>query len=109
MEKSIIENIDKLFRIQIIYSILYLVLIIAAVLVVVGLFKHKLLNSKAKNIALSLLVAICSIGLIIMQIITVIPVYNDYTQRSYIIAENATMTVKEGTTVGMEPTNTVFI
>ena len=103
MEKSIIENINALFRSHIINAIMYLVLIIVAILVVVGLIKLKLLKSKAKNIALALTVAICSIGLIIIQVFTILPVYNDYTQHSYVIAENATMTVVDGSTGGHRP------
>ncbi len=108
MEKSIIENINELFCSHIINAMLYLVLIIVAILVV-GVIKLKLLNSKAKNIVLSLTVAICSIGLIIIQIITVLPVYKDYTQHSYIVVENATMTIEGGSTGGINPTNSVVL
>ena len=109
IEKCIVENIDKLFHSQIINAILYFVLIIVAILGVVGVTKLKLLKSKAKIIALSLTIAICSIGLIIIQVITILPVYNDYIQQSYVIVENATMTVAEGSAGGIDPTNTVFL
>lgn len=109
MEERIIDNIDKLFRSHIINAILYLVLIIVAAFIVVGIIKLKVLNSKSKNIALSLTIAICAIGMISIQIITILPVYHDYTQQSYVIAENATMIVEDGSTGGIDPTNTVFL
>ena len=109
MDKSIIEGINQLFRSQLINALLYLALIIVCVLVVIGVIKFKLLNSKAKKIALSLTVAICSIGLIIIQIITIAPVYKDYKQQSYIIVEDATMMIKDGSTGGINPTNSVVV
>lgn len=109
MDKSIIEGINQLFRNQIINSLLYLVLIIAGILVVIGVIKFNLLDSKAKNIALSLTMAICSIGVIIMQVITIAPVYKDYKQQSYIVVENATMIISDDSTGGIDPINSVVV
>ena len=109
MDKSIIEGINQLFRNQIINSLLYLVLIIAGILVVIGVIKFKLFDSKAKNIALSLTMAICSIGVIIMQVITIAPVYKDYKQQSYIVVENATMIIRDDSTGGIDPINSVVV
>ena len=109
MDKSIVEGINQLFRSQLINALLYLALIIVGVLVVIGVIKFKLLNSKAKKIALSLTIAICSIVLIIIQIITIVPVYKDYKQQSYIIVEDATMIIKDDSTGGIDPTNSVVV
>ena len=109
MDKSIIEGINQLFRSRIINSLLYLALIIFGVLVVIGVIKFKLLDSKAKNIALSLAMAICSIGIIIMQVITIAPVYKDYKQQSYIVVENATMIIRDNSTGGIDPINSVVV
>lgn len=109
MDKSIIEGINQLFCNQIINSLLYLVLIIAGILVVIGVIKFNLLDSKAKNIALSLTMAICSIGVIIMQVITIAPVYKDYKQQSYIVVENATMIIRDDSTGGIDPINSVVV
>ena len=109
MDKSIVEGINQLFRSQLINALLYLALIIGTVLIVIGVKKFKLLNSKAKEIALSLTIAICSIGLIIIQIFTIAPMYKDYKQQSYIIVENATMIIKDGSTGGINSTNSVVV
>ena len=109
MDKSIIEGINQLFRNQIINFLLYLALIIFGVLVVIGVIKFKLLDSKAKNIALSLTMAICSIGIIIMQVISIVPVYKDYKQQSYIIVENAAMIISDDSTGSIDPINSVVV
>ncbi len=109
MDKSIIEGINQLFRNQIINSLLYLVLIIAGILVVIGVIKFKLFDSKAKNIALYLTMAVCSIGIIIMQVINIAPVYKDYKQQSYIVVENATMIIRDDSTGGIDPINSVVV
>ena len=109
MDKSIIECINQLFRSQLINVLLYLALIIAGVLVVIGVIKLKLLNSKAKIIALSLTIAICSIVLIVIQITTIVPVYKDYKQQSYIVVENATMIIKDDSSGGIDPSNSVVV
>ena len=107
MEASIIENIERLYRSYLITAFLYLGLIIAAGLVTFFVIRLGILDSKVKRIALILVVAICSAGLIILQTVTIVPVHKDYTQRSYIVVENVTMIVKDGSTGGIDSTNAV--
>ena len=107
MEASIVENIDRLYRSYLTTGVLYLGLIVAAVLVTVFVIQLGILDSKVKRTVLVLAVAICSAGLIILQTVTIVPVHKDYTHRSYIVVENATMIVKDGSTGGIDRTNAV--
>ena len=107
MEASIVENIERLYRSYLITAFLYLGLIIAAGLVTFFVIRLGILDSKVKRIALILVVAICSAGLIVSQTVTIAPVHKDCTQRSYIVVENATMIVKDGSTGGIDSTNAV--
>lgn len=109
MDKIIIENINHLFRSQIIDTLLYLLLIIVTVLVVIAVIKLKSFNSKVKVVALSLILTVCSVGMIIIQIISIAPVYKDYKQQSYIVVENATMIVADNSSGGIDPTSSVFV
>ena len=75
MESEIIVNIEKLYNSFLFNATLIGALVLILVLVTVGVIKFKLLNSKAKQIALILLTAICSVGLMIFQFVEISPVY----------------------------------
>lgn len=107
MEASMIENMEKLYHRHLVTAFLYLCLIIVTVLVAVGVVKFKLLKTRAKNVALVFAVTICTVGLILLQIMAIAPVYKDYTERSYVVVENATMTVRDGSSGGIDSTNRV--
>ena len=109
MENAIIENTARLLRSHCITALLFLCLIIAAVLVTVGVFRFKLIRSKAHRAVLSVMVAICSVGLILLQGFTIIPVYKDYTEQSYIVAEDAVLVVKDGSAGIVDHTNRVTL
>ncbi|MBQ9801519.1 MAG: hypothetical protein IJW51_00390 [Clostridia bacterium] len=109
MEAAIIENIEKLYKSHMLTAILYLVLIIITALVTVGVIKFKLLHSRWKNAGLSSLVAMASIGLLVLQIVTISPVYKDYKEQAYIVIEDAKVVMKEGASGGLDSTNRVII
>ena len=109
MENQIIENIENLYKSQIITAILYFALIVIVSLVVAGVIKFKLLNTKWKNTLLISFVAVASICLLTLQIITIYPIYKDYKQQAYIVIEDAKVTIKDGSTGGIDRTNRVIV
>ena len=109
VEKQIIENIEKLYRSHIITAILYFALIVIASLVVVGVIKYKLLNARWKNTLLISFIAVASISLLLLQIVTIYPVYKDYKEQAYVVIEDAKVIIKDGSTGGLDSTNCVII
>ena len=109
MEKEIVEKIDALYRGHWGTAILFSVLIVVTVLVTVGVIKYKLFNAKWKNVALIALVALVSAGLIISQIVAIVPVYRDRCEESYTVIENARLIVKDGATGIPNRTNRVLL
>ena len=109
MESEIIVNIEKLYNSFLFNAALIGALVLIVVLVTVGVIKFKLLNSKAKQIALFLLTAICSIGLMILQFVEISPVYTDYSKQSYVLIEDAKIVIKDGSSGGINSTNKVVV
>ena len=93
MENEILDNIYHLYRFYIINLIIYSILCCVAVLIAIGVIKFEVLNTKAKRILLLLVMCLCSILLLGMHIIELLPIRADYKESSYIILENATMTI----------------
>ena len=109
MDNQILENIERLYRSHIVTAVLYFALILVVVLVTVGVIKFKLLNAKWKNIALIAFVVIAAISLIVVQIVTVTPVYKDYQEQAYIVIEDAEVIIKDGSSGGLDSTNRVIV
>ena len=98
MEVEILENLKKLYYLHIFNLLLCFALALVSVLCVVYVVKLKILNAKWKNITLILLVVVCSVALLVVQIVELIPIYQDYTEQSYAIVENAKVVIKDGST-----------
>ena len=109
MENAIIESIEKLYRGQILNTVLYFALIIVVVLVTIFVLKFKLLNSKWKNTALISFTVLLSVILPILQMIEVYPIYMDYSEQSYVVVENANVIIGKGSTGGLNNTTNVLI
>ncbi len=109
MEAAIIENVEKLYRGHIVTAILYLFLIVATALVTVCVIRFKLLNSRWKNVLLISLVAVASVILIVVQLVTISPVYKDYKEQSYVIIEDAKVIIKDHSSGGLDSTNSVVV
>jgi len=93
MKEFITKEIAKLYKGHIVDTVLYLTLILVVAVVTYGVLRHKLFDTKAKKLALVSLVALCSVGLIIVQIVTVLPFYKDYSQNSYIVVEDGLLDI----------------
>lgn len=88
MEQHITKEIASLYRGHVVDTVLYLALILACALIVFGVLKHRLLDTRNKRIALISLTAVCSVVLITIQIVTGLPFYKDYSQNSYVVVED---------------------
>ena len=111
MENQIIENIENLYKSQILTFVLCFALIVITSFVVFGVIKFKLLGAKWKNALLISFVAVASVGLLVVQMITISPVYKDYEEQAYIVIENAKVVIKDGSTStgGLDRTNRVIV
>ncbi len=112
MENEILDNIYHFYRSHIVNLIIYSILCCVAVLIAIGVIKFEVLNTKAKRILLLLVMCLCSILLIGMQIIELLPARADYKESSYIILENATMTItteSSSAAGGFDRTNNVVV
>ena len=93
MENEIFDSINHLYRGQIIDMCLCLALVVAGVLVTVGVIKYKLLQKRIEQILLASVVALCSVGLIILQAVPLYRLHKDHKERSYVVLDDATLTV----------------
>ena len=112
MENEILDNIYHLYRGHIVDLIIAIILCCVAILIAIGVIKFELLNTKIKCILLLLGACLCSILLIGMQIIELLPARADYKESSYIILENATMTIateSSSSSGGLDRTNDVVV
>ena len=97
MEQEILNNIYRLYRGRIIDLILYVLFSGVTVLVIIGAIKWELIESKVERI-LMLIICVSTIALPVMEFSTeTAPVRADYKESSYIVLENATMTVTTDT------------
>lgn len=93
MEQEILNNIYRLYRGRIMDLILYVLLSGFTVLVIIGAIKLEWIESKVERI-LMLIICAAVIALPVMEFSTeTAPVRADYKESSYIVLENATMTV----------------
>lgn len=110
MEQEILNNIYRLYRGRIMDLILYVLFSGVTVLVIIGAIKWELIESKVERI-LMLIICASTIALPVMEFSTeTAPVRADYKESSYIVLENATMTVTTDTvTSGLRRVNHVSV
>ncbi len=109
MENEIIDNIYHLYRSHIVTLILYILLCCAAVLIVIGVIKFKLIKSKVCRVLLLIVACVCAVLLPTIQIVQSAPVRADYRESSYILLEHATMTVTSASSGGLDRINDVVV
>ena len=98
MEQAILDNTYHLYRSHLVTTILYLVLVVVIIFVGAGVCKFKLVKSVKGRVIIIAMVAVCSMGLILIQLVNIFPVYKDYKKQTYKVVENATVTIKKGAT-----------
>lgn len=109
MEKEIIDKIYHLYRSHIVTLVIFILLCCIGTLISVGVIRLGLVKSRTNRILLFSIVLLCSILLPVIQLFQIIPVYADYQESSYIVLDNATMTVTTDSSGIIDRTNQVFV
>lgn len=109
MEKYILNNIHQLYRSHIVTLVLLLLLGCVALFVVVGVVKFDLIKSKIGKIILMMATIISLVVLLLVQILSIVPIYKDYKESSYVVIENARLTILTEASGVIDRTNTVLI
>lgn len=109
MEKNILNNIHSLYRSYVITLILFLILGCVTILVSVGVVKFGLIKSKLCQILQLIVISISVVVLLIIQVHSIVPIYQDYKDASYIVLENATMTILTDASGLIDRTNVVLV
>ena len=109
MEKQILNNIHQLYRSHIVTLILLLLLGCVALFVVVGVVKFHLIKPLIWKTVIISVTIVSLVALLLIQINSLIPVYKDYKELSYIVVENATLTILTESSGIIDRTNTVLV
>ena len=109
MEKEIINNIYHLYRNHIVTLVIFVLLGCVAILMSIWAIKAGVMKKNAHQILLLTIVILCSITLPIIQIIQMIPIRKDYKETSYVILQNATLTIITDATGVIDFTNQVTV
>ena len=109
MEKEILNNSCHLYKSHIVEFFLFFMLGVVAVLVCVGVLKFELLKSKVAQVTLIVFIVICAVTLLTIQILSTIPIYKDYKEMSYVVLEDASLTVVSDSTGIVNKTNEILV
>ena len=109
MEHIIFENAEKLLSGLMISAGLYFALIVLAVVITIGVIKFKLLKAKWQNIVLATCISVASIILIVVMVLTLLPIYKDYSKQDYVVLEDVKVVVGESTSVGIDRITSVIV
>ena len=109
MEKHILSNIHQLYRSHIITLILVLLLGCLTLLVVVGAIKFNLIKQLIWKFALLTATIVAVVAILLIQINSLIPVYKDYKELSYVVIEDASLTIKTEASGAIDRINTVIV
>lgn len=109
MEEHILNNIHQLYRSHIVTLVLFLILGCVTLFVVVGVVKFDLIKPKIGKIILMMATIISLVVVLLVQILSIIPIYKDYEESSYVIIENARLTILTEASGVVDKTNTVLI
>lgn len=109
MEHIIFENAEKLLSGLMISAGLYFALIVLAVVITIGVIKFKLLKAKWQNIVLATCISVASIILIVVMVLTILPIYKDYSKQDYVVLEDVKVVVGESTSVGIDRITVVIV
>ena len=109
MEHIIFENAEKLLSGLMISAGLYFALIVLAVVITIGVIKFKLLKAKWQNIVFATCISVASIILIVVMVLTILPIYKDYSKQDYVVLEDVKVVVGESTSVGIDRITSVIV
>ena len=109
MKEQILENIYSLYKSHIVTAIILLALIVMTVIVTIGVIKLDLIKSSKGKFVLIATVIVCSVFLITSQLVTIVPIYKDYCDSSYIVVEDANVVIKGDSTGILDRLSTVSV
>ena len=109
MKEQILENIYSLYKSHIVTAIILLALIVMTVIVTIGVIKLDLIKSSKGKFVLITTVIVCSVFLITSQLVTIVPIYKDYCDSSYIVVEDANVVIKGDSTGVLDRLSTVSV
>lgn len=109
MEHIIFENAEKLLSGLMISAGLYFALIVLAVVITIGVIKFKLLKAKWQNIVLATCISVASIILIVVMVLTILPIYKDYSKQDYVVLEDVKVVVGESQSMGIDRITVVIV
>lgn len=109
MKEQILENIYSLYKSHIVTAIILLALIVMTVIVTIGVIKLELIKSTKGKFVLIATVIVCSVFLITSQLVTIVPIYKDYCDSSYIVVEDANVVIKGDSTGVLDRLSTVSV
>jgi hypothetical protein len=109
MKEQILENIYSLYKSHIVTAIILLALIVMTVIVTIGVIKLELIKSSKGKFVLIATVIVCSVFLITSQLVTIVPIYKDYCDSSYIVVEDANVVIKGDSTGVLDRLSTVSV
>ncbi len=109
MKEQILENIYSLYKSHIVTAIILLALIVMTVIVTIGVIKLDLIKSSKGKFVLIATVIVCSVFLITSQLVTIVPIYKDYCDSSYIVVEDANVVIKGDSTGVLDRLSTVSV
>ena len=109
MKEQILENIYSLYKSHIVTAIILLALIVMTVIVTIGVIKLDLIKSSKGKFVLIATVIVRSVFLITSQLVTIVPIYKDYCDSSYIVVEDANVVIKGDSTGVLDRLSTVSV
>lgn len=109
MKEQILENIYSLYKSHIVTAIILLALIVMTVIVTIGVIKLDLIKSSKGKFVLIATVIVCSVFLVTSQLVTIVPIYKDYCDSSYIVVEDANVVIKGDSTGVLDRLSTVSV
>lgn len=109
MKEQILENIYSLYKSHIVTAIILLALIVMTVIVTIGVIKLDLIKSSKGKFVLIATVIVCSVFLITSQLVTIVPIYKDYCDSSYIVVEDANVVIKGDSSGVLDRLSTVSV
>lgn len=109
MEASILSSIYHLYRSHVVTLILLILLGCVTLLVAVGVVKFNLIKPTIWKIVFVITTVLSIAALWLIQIHSLIPVYKDYKESSYVVIKDASLTILTGASGSIDRTNTVLV
>lgn len=109
MEECILSNIYHLYRYFVVILIAVILLGCVTLLIVVGVVKFNLIKPTIWKIVFAIGNVLSIAALWLLQIHSLIPVYKDYKESSYVVIEDVSVTILPSRSDGLASISTVFV